>query len=177
MTNSDAEPDLPGRAITVTVNGRRRTAWCADRTLLAQFVRQELDLPGTHVGCMNGDCGACTLRVDGQIFKSCLVFAASVNGAEITTVDGIGTPEALHPVQQAFWDADAFQCGFCTPGHLFAALDLLDENPDPTEEEIRHALSGNLCRCTGYQQIIEAVQAAARASQMASTHQLPFDTT
>lgn len=173
MSDQTEEAITPGRNVTVTVNGARRTAWCADRTLLADFVRDQLRLPGTHVGCMNGDCGACTVVVDGEIVKSCLVLAVAVDGATLTTVEGLGTPDQLHPLQQAFWEADAFQCGFCLPGQLLAARDLLETEPQPSEGQIRSAIAGNLCRCTGYQPIVEAVQAAAAAQATEGTRGAP----
>jgi carbon-monoxide dehydrogenase small subunit len=151
----------PSRTITLSVNGARRVVEAPDRTLLVELVREGLALKGTHAGCLNGDCGSCTLMVDGRIVKSCLVLAASVDGSEITTVEGLAGEDGLHPIQEAFWERDGFQCGFCTPGHLFAALDLLGANPDPSDDEIRHALAGNLCRCTGYQKIVDSVRRAA----------------
>jgi carbon-monoxide dehydrogenase small subunit len=120
-----------------------------------------LALKGSHSGCRNGDCGACTCRVNGRIVKSCLMMAAAVQGAEITTIEGLGTVERLSAIQRGFWEKDGFQCGFCLPGQLFAAQELLEEIPHPTEDEIRHALQGNLCRCTGYQKMVEAIQAVA----------------
>jgi carbon-monoxide dehydrogenase small subunit len=156
---------VPGREITLTVNGQRRTVRCEDRQLLVEVIREQLQLKGTHMGCLNGDCGSCTLEVDGQIVKSCLTLAASVDGAEITTVDGLGTPEHLTALQEAFWDEDGFQCGFCLPGQLFAARDLIAAEPDPTDEQIRQAISGNLCRCTGYQHIVTSIREAAARSR------------
>jgi len=155
-------PDgLPERVLTVTVNGQAVEARCPDRALLVEFVREVLKLKGTHIGCLTGDCGACTMTVDGRIVKSCLMLAASADGAAITTVEGLASGDALHPVQQAFWDHDGFQCGFCLPGHLFAAVDLLAGNATPSDDEIRAAISGNLCRCTGYEKIVESIRAAA----------------
>jgi aerobic carbon-monoxide dehydrogenase small subunit len=154
-------PTTPTRPLTLTVNGTRRQLQADDRELLLDVLREQLGLRGSHAGCRNGDCGACTVRLDGRIVKSCLVLAATVDGAEITTVEGLGTRERLSAIQQAFWAADGFQCGFCLPGHLFAAEDLLAHTADPTEAEIRHALQGNLCRCTGYQKMVEAIRAAA----------------
>ena len=156
-----SEQPPPRRSITVTVNGIERRVECEDRALLVELVRDGLGLKGTHIGCLTGDCGACTVRLDGSIVKSCLMLAASVDGREITTVEGLAPPGTLHPIQEAFWEHDGFQCGFCLPGHLFAALDLLEANPNPADDEIRAALGGNLCRCTGYEKIIESVRAAA----------------
>ena len=168
-TPTDTRPDgrVPERVISVRVNGVPHEVACEDRDLLIDLLRNRLRLKGTHAGCLNGDCGACTVRVDGEIVKSCLVMAASVAGSEITTIEGLGTLDALHPIQEAFWDHDGFQCGFCVAGHLFAAEDLLAVNPDPSDDEIRHALAGNLCRCTGYQKIVDAVRAAAHAARRA----------
>ena len=164
MSTSSPSAEVPGRVLSVTVNGRPHQVPCEDREVLLDLLRSGLHLRGTHAGCRNGDCGACTIRLDGEIVKSCLVLAASVDGSEITTVEGLGTRERLSPVQQAFWDHDGFQCGFCLPGQLFAAEDLLATNPEPSEAEIRHALQGNLCRCTGYQKMVEAIQSAAEGS-------------
>ena len=158
---------VPRRSISLTVNGVEHLVECEDRQLLVEVIRDGLHLKGTHIGCLNGDCGACTLLVDGRIVKSCLVLAASVDGAEITTVEGFAPPGELHPIQKAFWEHDGFQCGFCLPGHLFAARDLLVSNPTPSDEEIRQALAGNLCRCTGYQKIVESVREAARLAPFA----------
>jgi carbon-monoxide dehydrogenase small subunit len=162
-SSSTTDTEVPSRRIAVTVNGERREAECPDNTLLVDFLRHRLGLKGTHVGCMNGDCGACTVRVDGQVIKSCLVLAPAADGTEITTIEGLGSPGALHPIQEAFWDKDGFQCGFCLPGHLFAGLQLLKECPQPSDGQIREALAGNLCRCTGYEKIIESVRAASEA--------------
>lgn len=151
-------------AVTVTVNGQEYTRQVEPRMLLSDFLRHELDLTGTHVGCEHGVCGACTILLDGEPVRSCLLFAVQVQGQAITTVEGLAPgpdPEDLHPLQQGFWEAHGLQCGFCTPGFLMTLVPFLEENPDPTEAEIREALSGNLCRCTGYQKIVEAVQLAA----------------
>jgi carbon-monoxide dehydrogenase small subunit len=163
LDTTDVTPDStpPRRVLRLTVNGQPRTVECEDRQLLVTLVRDELNLKGTHVGCLNGDCGACTLECDGKIVKSCLMLAASADGSEILTVDGLGTPEELTPIQEAFWNEDGFQCGFCLPGHLFAARDLIATNQDPTDDEIRQAIAGNLCRCTGYQSIVNSIRAAA----------------
>jgi aerobic-type carbon monoxide dehydrogenase small subunit (CoxS/CutS family) len=150
----------PGRTLTLTVNGKRYRTQIEDRQLLIEVIRNNLGLTGTHVGCYNGDCGACTLRIDGRITKSCLVLAASAEGADVVTIEGYST-DGLDALQQALWDNDAFQCGFCVPGHLFALSDLLDRNPHPTEEDVREALIGNLCRCTGYMNLVAATCDAA----------------
>lgn len=157
----DEHNDVPEHTIEVTVNDRRRKVRIEDRQLLVDVLRDNLGLTGTHIGCANGDCGACTVRMDGQITKSCLVLAASADGAEITTIEGYSPRGTLDHVQQAFWDLDAFQCGFCLPGHLFAVRDLLDRNPQPDDNDIREALRGNLCRCTGYVNLVAAASEAA----------------
>jgi aerobic-type carbon monoxide dehydrogenase small subunit (CoxS/CutS family) len=152
------------RRITLCVNGKQRDTEVDDGDLLVEVLRERLGLTGTHIGCLNGDCGACTVRIDERIAKSCLVLAASVDGASVTTIEAIAGPDdALSRVQQAFWDLDAFQCGFCLPGHLFVAEDLLARTPNPTETDIRDALVGNLCRCTGYARIVAAIKTAASA--------------
>jgi len=161
MTMQVEGTGVPERTVSLTVNGDPRTVRCADRTLLVELVRDGLGLKGTHAGCLNGDCGACTVVVNGQTIKSCLVLAPAVEGSDITTVEGLGEPEALHPVQEAFWDKDGFQCGFCLPGQLFAAVDLLAQTDSPSDADIRSALAGNICRCTGYQKMIDSVHAAA----------------
>ena len=147
--------------VTVVVNGRRYERPAEPRLLLSDFLRHELGLTGTHVGCEHGVCGACTILMDGEPVRSCLMFAVQADGHELTTVEGLAQGEALHPLQQAFWEAHGLQCGFCTPGFLMTLIPFLDENPDPSEDEIRHAISGNLCRCTGYQHIVDAVKLAA----------------
>lgn len=150
--------------VTVTVNRQTFEREVEPRLLLSDFIRHELGLTGTHVGCEHGVCGACTILLDGQPVRSCLMFAVQVNGREIETVEGLAQSETeLHPVQQAFWEAHGLQCGFCTPGFLMTLVPFLEENPHPTEEEIREAISGNLCRCTGYQHIVDAVKLAAEA--------------
>ena len=148
--------------LSLTCNGHRYEREVDPRMLLSDFLRHELDLTGTHVGCEHGVCGACTVLFDGQPVRSCLMFAVQADGHEIITVEGIGTPEDLHPIQQAFWEAHGLQCGFCTPGFLLTLIPFLQENPSPSEEQIRNAISGNICRCTGYQHIVDAVQIAAR---------------
>ena len=152
--------------IVVEVNAERREAEVEPRLLLSDFLRHELGLTGTHVGCEHGVCGACTVLVDGAAVRSCLLLAVQVNGCKVETVEGLASdPAQLHPLQEAFRDAHGLQCGFCTPGILMTLLPFLAEHPDPTEEEIRHALSGNLCRCTGYQHIVDAVRLAAQRRQ------------
>ena len=147
--------------VTLSVNGVRRTASVEPRITLADVLRDELGLTGTHVGCEHGVCGACTVLLDGRSVRSCLLFAVQAAGQEVTTVEGLAVDGTLHPLQEAFHDEHGLQCGFCTPGFLMAARELLDENPSPTESEVRTWLSGNLCRCTGYQNIVDAVLLAA----------------
>jgi carbon-monoxide dehydrogenase small subunit len=148
--------------VTITVNGEEYSREVEARILLSDFLRHELGLTGTHVGCEHGVCGACTILFDGESARSCLMFAVQADGHTITTVEGLATDkENLHPLQQSFWEAHGLQCGYCTPGILMTLIPFLEQNPDPTENEIRHALSGNLCRCTGYQHIVDAVKLAA----------------
>ena len=148
--------------LQVTVNGRAYESEVEARLLLSDFLRHELDLTGTHVGCEHGVCGACTVLMDGEPVRSCLVLAVQADGRELTTVEGLAAGEdELHPLQEAFRDAHGLQCGFCTPGILMTMVPFLEDNPEPDEQDIRHALSGNLCRCTGYQHIVEAVRLAA----------------
>jgi aerobic-type carbon monoxide dehydrogenase small subunit (CoxS/CutS family) len=151
------------QALRLRVNGAERVVSTEAETLLVDLLRDGLGLKGTHVGCLSGDCGACTVSLDGLIVRSCTVLAATLDGAELVTIEGLGAPGALHPVQQAFWDSNGFQCGFCLPGMLFATLELLAERPQPEEAEIRQSLSGTLCRCTGYQSQVAAVRTVARA--------------
>ena len=157
--------------IMVTVNGRPRSADVEPRTLLAYLLRDEFNLTGTHVGCDTTSCGACTVLWDGVPVKSCTVLAGQVDGADVTTVEGLEHDGQLHPLQQGFWDNHGLQCGFCTPGMLMTTHGLLQRRPHPTEDEIRHAISGNLCRCTGYQNIVTAVQQAAARMSAADTVQ------
>ena len=148
--------------ITVYINDTTYAREVEPRLLLSDFLRHELGLTGTHVGCEHGVCGACTILFDGESARSCLMFAVQADGHRITTVEGLAqNTDQLHPLQQAFWEAHGLQCGYCTPGILMTLVPFLKQNPDPTEEEIRHALSGNLCRCTGYQHIVDAVKLAA----------------
>jgi carbon-monoxide dehydrogenase small subunit len=156
-----ADEDVPVRRVTVTVNGERRAADVEPRLLLAHLLRQGFGLTGTHTGCDTTSCGACTVLVDGQPVKSCTMLAVQADGHEVTTVEGLGTPSELDPVQEGFKQEHGLQCGFCTPGMMLAAKALLAENDNPTEDEVRFALSGNLCRCTGYQNIVKAVLWAA----------------
>ena len=147
-------------SITAIINGAKHSATVEPRRSLVDFLRHDVGLVGTHVGCEHGVCGACTVMLDGRTVRSCLLFAAQADGSEVTTIEGIGTDEALHPLQAAFQQHHALQCGFCTPGMILAAIELLRDNPDPTEAEIRVGLSGNLCMCTGYVNIVRAVRAA-----------------
>jgi carbon-monoxide dehydrogenase small subunit len=147
--------------VMITVNGTQYGRAIEPRLLLSDFLRHDLGLTGTHVGCEHGVCGACTVLFDGEPVRSCLMFAVQADGHEILTVEGLGTMDNLHPLQEAFREAHAVQCGFCTPGFLMTLVPFLEENTNPTEEEIREALSGNLCRCTGYQHIVDAVKLAA----------------
>ncbi len=153
--------------VNVRVNGKAYTRTVEPRMLLSDFLREELELKGTHVGCEHGVCGTCTVLLDGQSARSCLVFAAQVDGAEVRTVEGLAKNGAMSPLQQAFWEKHGLQCGFCTPGMLMVATELLERNPNPSVEEIREAVSSNLCRCTGYYNIVEAVQAAVALSKEA----------
>jgi carbon-monoxide dehydrogenase small subunit len=148
--------------VAVTINGKNYQRAVDPRLLLSDFLRHEINLTGTHVGCEHGVCGACTVLFDRQPVRSCLMFAVQANGHEIITVEGLGTQEKLHPLQEAFMEAHGLQCGFCTPGILMTLVPFLESNPDPDEGEIRHAISGNLCRCTGYQNIVEAVKLASQ---------------
>ena len=150
------------KPITVTVNGVAHHNEVEPRVLLVHYLRDVLGLTGTHVGCETSICGACTVIVDGQSAKSCTIFAVQADGASVTTIEGMAVNGDLHPVQEGFWEQHGLQCGYCTPGMIMAAAQMLDRNPDPTDAEIRHGLEGNLCRCTGYQHIVEAVQYAAR---------------
>jgi aerobic-type carbon monoxide dehydrogenase small subunit (CoxS/CutS family) len=151
-----------------SVNGRNREEVIPPCTSLLDWLRDDLRLTGTHMGCMTGHCGACTVMVDGKVAKSCITLAATVQRKQITTLEGLKQSGMLSPVQQAFWDEAGFQCGFCAPGMLLTATELLNEIPNPTDDQIRSAIAGNLCRCTGYQSIVRAVRAAARVIQEAS---------
>ena len=148
--------------VTLTVNGKVRTASVEPRLLLVHFLREHLRLTGTHIGCDTSQCGACTVLIDGRSVKSCTTFAVQADGSDVTTIEGLASNGELHRMQQAFWDEHGLQCGYCTPGMIMAAVALLADNPAPSEREIREALSGNYCRCTGYHAIVDAVEAAAR---------------
>jgi aerobic-type carbon monoxide dehydrogenase small subunit (CoxS/CutS family) len=149
--------------IRVTVNGTPHRLLVEPRRTLLDMLREDLGLTGTHAGCEHGSCGACTVLFDGQTVRSCLMFAVQANNHEVMTIEGLAHGGQMHPLQQAFWEQQGLQCGFCTPGFLMTAYELLRKNPNPSEEEIRTALSGNICRCTGYQHIVDAVRAAAQA--------------
>jgi len=151
--------------LSITVNGTLYEREVEPRLLLSDFLRHDLGLTGTHVGCEHGVCGACTIQLDGEPARSCLMFAVMAHGHKVTTVEGLGTIEKLHPLQEAFKEEHGLQCGFCTPGFLTTLAAFLEENPDPSDEEIREAISGNLCRCTGYQNIKESVKTAAKLMQ------------
>lgn len=150
------------KAISMNVNRAAHRHEVEPRLLLVHYLREVLGLTGTHVGCETSICGACTVIVNGQSVKSCTMFAVQADGADVTTIEGMARDGHLHPVQEGFWEKHGLQCGYCTPGMIMAAAQILDRNPDPSEEEIRHGLEGNLCRCTGYQNIVEAVQHASR---------------
>ena len=149
--------------VSMTVNGRTASADVEPRTLLVDFIRDHLNLTGTNVGCDTSQCGACTVHMDGMAVKSCTVLAVQAEGSEVTTIEGLASNGQLHPMQQAFWDAHGLQCGFCTPGMIMASVKLAEDNPGINDDEVRHGLEGNFCRCTGYQNIVEAVQAGAAA--------------
>ncbi len=152
-----------GVGISVTVNGRVHQKEVEPRMLLVDFIREEVGLTGTNIGCDTSQCGACTIHMDGMAVKSCTALAVQADGVEITTIEGLAKNGELHPMQQAFWDHHGLQCGFCTPGMIMAATKMVERNPNITEEEIRHGLEGNICRCTGYDNIVKAIQAASAA--------------
>ena len=155
---SSAEATMP---IEVTINGQSVGSDVEPRTLLVHFLRETVGLTGTHIGCDTTSCGACTVHLDGVPVKSCTVLAVQADGSAVTTIEGIGSEDNLHPVQEGFWEQHGLQCGFCTPGMIMASAALLNQNPDPTDDEIRHGLEGNICRCTGYQNIVKSVRWAA----------------
>ncbi len=147
--------------VSMTVNGQERSGEVEPRTLLVHFLRENLGLTGTHIGCDTSQCGACTIHLNGKAVKSCTVLAVQANGADVTTIEGMAKDGELHPIQEGFWEEHGLQCGYCTPGMIMTTADLLKRNPNPTEAEIRHGIEGNLCRCTGYQHIVKSVQWAA----------------
>ena len=155
--------------ISFVVNGTPRELDVEPRRLLVQALREDLDLTGTHVGCDTSQCGACTVHVDGRAIKSCTMLAVQAEGTEILTIEGLASGDELHPMQAAFWEKHGLQCGFCTPGMIMTAVDLLDRNPDPTDDEIRHGIEGNFCRCTGYQNIVAAIRHAAETMRTGDT--------
>ncbi len=154
--------------VALEVNGEHLEVDVEPRTLLVTMLREDLELTGTHVGCDTSQCGACTVHLDGHAVKSCTVLAAQADGSSVTTIEGLGQVGSLHPLQQAFWDKHGLQCGFCTPGMIMAAADLVAHDPDPTDVEIRHAIAGNICRCTGYHNIVAAVREAAAVMRAGS---------
>ena len=154
---------VPKRKISIRINGEEHTREVEPRLLLVHFLRDAVGLTGTHIGCETSICGACTVMLNHTAVKSCTVLAVQADGAEVLTIEGLAQGEKLHPIQEAFWECHGLQCGFCTPGMILTAHQLLMRNPQPTESEIRHAIDGNLCRCTGYQHIVDAVQYAAKA--------------
>ena len=157
--------------VRLSVNGVEHQMDVEPRLLLVHALRDRLGLTGTHVGCDTSNCGACTVHLDGHAVKSCTVLAVQADGASVTTIEGMGSEDQLHPLQEAFWNDHGLQCGYCTPGMIMAAAGLLAENPSPTEEEVRHALEGNLCRCTGYHNIVRAVLDAAKSKSPTLAHQ------
>ncbi len=173
---SSPSSEVPIRRITVRINGDERTMEVEPRLLLAHLIRQGFKLTGTHTGCDTTNCGACTVLFDGSPIKSCTMLAVQADGHDVMTVEGLASPNTLHPIQEGFKDEHGLQCGFCTPGMMLSAKALLDENPDPTEDEVRWALSGNLCRCTGYQNIVKSVLwAAAKLRGEAGNDEAPAD--
>ena len=159
--------------ITMTVNGKVRKATVDPRVLLVHFLREHLRLTGTHIGCDTSQCGACTVHIDGRSAKSCTIFAVQADGAEITTIEGLASDGKLHPLQEAFWEEHGLQCGFCTPGLILSAVGLLGDDPHPDEHAIRAGIEGNLCRCTGYHNVVKAVQSAARKLATAPAQAAP----
>lgn len=164
------------KKITVTINGETRSAEVEPRLLLVHFIRENLSLTGTHIGCDTSNCGACTVLLDGRSVKSCTVLAVQANGKNIVTIEGMAKGAELHPLQEGFKEEHGLQCGFCTPGMIMRAADLLAQNPNPTEEEIRWGISGNLCRCTGYNNIVKAIQYAAEKIRDTGRESIPFTT-
>jgi carbon-monoxide dehydrogenase small subunit len=161
------------RRVAVTVNGTKHEHEVEPRLLLVQYIRDVVGLTGTHVGCDTSNCGACTVELDGHSVKSCTMFAVQADGSEVTTIEGLAQGSTLHPLQQAFWDEHGLQCGFCTPGMIMAAKQLLARNPNPSEQEIRVGLEGNLCRCTGYHNIVKSIRAAAKVMAPGAERKAP----
>ena len=159
--------------ISLTVNGQLREADVEPRRLLVELIRENFELTGTHVGCDTSQCGACTVHLDGRAIKSCTMLAVQADGGQVTTIEGMKTDDELHPIQTAFWEKHGLQCGFCTPGMIMVAADLLARNAEPTDDEIRHALDGNICRCTGYQNIVAAIREAAGTMRAGATAPKP----
>jgi carbon-monoxide dehydrogenase small subunit len=155
-------------SVSLEVNGTHYDREVEARKLLVHFLREDLGLTGTHVGCDTSNCGACTCHLNGEAVKSCTVLAVQADGADVTTIEGLGSEENLHPLQEAFWNNHGLQCGYCTPGMIMAGVDLLNRNPSPTEQEVREALAGNLCRCTGYHNIVKSVMEASERSEVGS---------
>ena len=167
-------PVVVEQHIALVVNGQRREGDVEPRRMLVQFLREDLELTGTHVGCDTSQCGACTVHLDGRAIKSCTMLAVQADGSTVTTIEGMQGPDgALHPLQQAFWEKHGLQCGFCTPGMIMAAADLLARTPNPSDDEIRHAIEGNICRCTGYHNIVAAIREAARVMGAGATAPSP----
>ena len=160
-----AVEQITRQQVSMTVNGQQRSGEVEPRTLLVHFIRENLGLTGTHVGCDTSQCGACTVIMDGLAVKSCTILAVQAEGSEVLTVEGLAKDGQLHPIQEGFWEEHGLQCGFCTPGMIMSTYDLLQRNPNPSEQEIRHAIDGNLCRCTGYQHIVKSIQYAANKMQ------------
>ena len=148
--------------VNLTLNGKAVSADVPDNTLLVSFIRETMTLTGTHVGCDTSQCGACVVHVNGESVKSCTMLAVAAEGAEVTTIEGVGSAESLHPMQQAFHENHGLQCGFCTPGMVMSAIELVEKNPNPSEQDVREGLEGNICRCTGYHNIVKSVQAGAQ---------------
>ena len=159
--------------IALTVNGQSREADVEPRRLLVELIREDFELTGTHVGCDTSQCGACTVHLDGRAIKSCTMLAVQADGSQVTTIEGMKAGDDLHPIQNAFWEKHGLQCGFCTPGMIMVAADLIARNAEPTDDEIRHALDGNICRCTGYQNIVAAIREAARTMQAGAAAPAP----
>ncbi len=168
IENSSLKENSMGHSISMTVNGKACDAEVEARTLLVDFLRDHLRLTGTNIGCDTSQCGSCTIMMNGKSVKSCTTLAVQANGSDITTIEGLATNGDLHPLQQAFWDEHGLQCGFCTPGMIMASVGILQDNPNPSEDEIRHSLEGNICRCTGYQNIVKAVQSASKSMKGAA---------